>query len=70
MNAVVDLSNCINKHLDFNRPSSITGLTTVDYDGNKTVYVFTEGGYGDSEVLTYPREGETEYRVGVLFSKD
>lgn len=68
--ATVDLSKSYSKHLNFNAPASITGFATVDYDGNKKVYVITEGGYGDSVQLTYPVDGPAEYAVGELFSEE
>lgn len=66
----IDLNVRYNKYLDFNNPASFIGLTTVDYDGNKKVYVFTDGGHGDSVKLTYPLEGAAQYAAGALFSED
>ena len=67
--ATVDLNKSYSKHLNFNAPASITGFTTVDYDGNKKVYVLTEGGYGESVQLTYPVNGKAEYAVGEIFDE-
>jgi hypothetical protein len=66
----IDLNTRYNKYLNLKDPSSLIGITTVDYDGNKTVYVLTEAGYGDSVKLTYPREGAAGYVVGALFADE
>jgi hypothetical protein len=63
----IDLNASYNKHLDLNNPASFIGITTVDYNGNKTVYVLTDGGCGDSVKLTYPLEGAAEFAAGTLF---
>lgn len=68
--ATVDLNKSYSKHLSFNAPASITGFTTVDYDGNKKVYVLTEGGYGESVQLTYPVNGKAGYAVGEIFDEE
>lgn len=66
----IDLNMRYDKHLDFNGPASFIGFTTVDYDGNKTVYVLTDGGDGDSVKLTYPLDGAAQYAAGALFSEE
>jgi hypothetical protein len=66
----IDLNERYDKHLDFSNPASFIGITTVDYSGNRAVYVLTDGGYGESVKLTYPLEGPAEYAVGALFSHE